>query len=275
MSRVRETGVLVYPTHSRRSGGLSLGINLFPSKKFCTFNCPYCEVFPFSNDAAFSLTQMDLELRSAVAVAKETDKKIMDICFSGCGEPSISPDFPGALELAGRIRDEEAAGANLVLITNGTGLLLPNVFSVLAKAATGSPALDIWLKLDAGTWEWYRKINAAEIAHDKLTKKIKEFAACATVTIQTMLCEIDGAQPPKEEEQAWENLVCDLAAGNGNIRKVQIYGKSRSSPGDPKTVSLPASYLEQRAQSLRLALASVEADAATTGLKIPVVEVYP
>ena len=31
--REREKGVLVYPVYSRRAGGLSVGINLFPGKK--------------------------------------------------------------------------------------------------------------------------------------------------------------------------------------------------------------------------------------------------
>ncbi len=42
----REAGRLVYPVVSRRSGGLSLGVNLFPEAKLCSFDCPYCEVFP-------------------------------------------------------------------------------------------------------------------------------------------------------------------------------------------------------------------------------------
>ena len=35
----REAGRLVYPVISRRSGGLSLGINLFPDAKDCPFDC--------------------------------------------------------------------------------------------------------------------------------------------------------------------------------------------------------------------------------------------
>ena len=46
--RVREAGGLVYPVLSRRSGGLSLGVNLFPDAKRCSFDCPYCEVFPIA-----------------------------------------------------------------------------------------------------------------------------------------------------------------------------------------------------------------------------------
>jgi len=255
--RQREKGVLVYPVYSRRSGGLSVGINLFPDKKSCPFDCPYCEVFPFASDAVFSPEQMEADLRAAVAAALERNVAVRDICFSGNGEPSLSPAFGEALERTGRVRGELAPSAELVVITNGAGLLRPDIFSLLADAASGPLALDIWLKLDAGTSGWYQRINRAAIPFEKIIAQIKEFAACAPVTIQTMLCAVDGKAPPDDEARAWETLVCELAviaaSGKGGIRKVQIYGKARPSPDDPKTAPLPIDYLEARAASLRRA----------------------
>jgi histidinol dehydrogenase len=182
-----------------------------------------------------------------------------DICFSGNGEPSLSPAFGEALERAGRVRAELAPEAELVVITNGAGLLQPRVFSLLADAATGACALNIWLKLDAGTPGWYQRMNRAAIPFEKLVNKIKEFIACAPVTIQTMLCAVDGSGPPPEEAQAWEALVCALAViaanGSGGIHKVQIYGKARPAPEDPKAAPLPVDYLETRATSLRVMFA--------------------
>ena len=277
--REREKGVLVYPVYSRRSGGLSVGINLFPDQKRCPFDCPYCEVFPFSSSAVFSAGQMENDLRLAIEGARAPVK---DICFSGNGEPSLSPDFPGALELAVRVRDELVPSADLVLITNGAGLLDPRLFSLLRGAAAGPPALNIWLKLDAGTSGWYLKMNrpknSAAIPFEKLAAKIKEFAACAPVTIQTMLCAIDGKGPPPDEEQAWETLMLELAeksaaGAGGRIRKVQIYGKARSAPEDPKAAVLPVEYLEQRAASLRRAFSASSLAAGSSPL--PLVEVFP
>jgi len=273
MGSLREKGVLVYPVYSRRAGGLSVGINLFPDRKRCSFDCPYCEVFPFSVNAAFSLEQMERDLRAVADSAKERSEIVKDICFSGSGEPSLSPDFPAALKLASRIRDENVQSAALVLITNGMGLLEPGVFSLLRDAATSPPFLDIWLKLDAGTPDWYWKINAAPVPHEKLTEKIREFVARAPATIQTMLCAVDGEKPSTDEAQAWEKLIVELAGTNGtegNVRKVQIYGKARPSPDDPKSTALPVEYLELRAASLRDSLADDRRPSAT-----PLVEVYP
>jgi len=265
--RRREKGVLVYPVYSRRSGGLSVGINLFPDQKSCPFDCPYCEVFPFSTRAVFSLKQMEDDLRSVISDAIERNIPVMDICFSGNGESSLSPDFPQALELTGRIRDELAPSVKLVLITNGAGLLDHKIFSLLVESAAGIFALDIWLKLDAGTTQWYQLINRAEIPHAKLIAKIKEFAALAPFTIQTMLCAVDGKAPHPDEARAWEALVLELAAiATGKIRRIQIYGKARPSPDDPKAQELPVAYLEERAASLKQALGD--------SLQIPI-EVFP
>jgi len=276
MSRLREKGVLVYPAYSRRSGGLSVGINLFPDEKRCSFDCPYCEVFPFSGDAVFSLGRLERDLAELLDWARERGEPVMDVCFSGCGEPTLSPDFPEALKLAARIRDEKAPSSKLVLITNGTGLLEPSLFSLLRDASANPPLLDVWLKLDAGTPGWYRRIDGTAVpAHEKLTAKIKKFAACAPVTIQTMLCAVDGESPPEDEAEAWEKLVVELAAGGGaggEIRKVQIYGKSRPAPGDPKAMPLPVEYLHGRAAALRRALGE---HAGESPLRLPPVEVYP
>jgi len=274
--RKREKGVFVYPVYSRRSRGLSVGINLFPGEKCCSFDCPYCEVFPFSKCQWFSVELMEDDLRQAIAFALERNIPVRDICFSGNGEPTLSPDFPEALEKAGCVRAALVPDAELVLITNGSFLLNEKLFSLLAKAAL-SLNLNIWLKLDAGTDLWYKKMNRSVLPFEKIIEKIKEFAASAPVTIQTMICAVDGEGPPKEEAEAWEKLLVELvsagdAKGNCGVRKVQIYGKARPAPEDPKASALPVIYLEERAASLRVALASAFA---CENNRIPPVEVYP
>jgi len=254
--REREKGIIVYPVYSRRSVGLSVGINLFPDKKYCLFNCPYCEVFPFSSNAEFSLEQMQEDLCSVIISSQKQNIPVKDICFSGNGEPTLSPFFGEALNLAENIRIQMVPSAKLVVITNGTGLLQPYVLSLLKDAAV-NPSFDIWLKVDAGTSDWYKKINRCSISFDELVNVKKEFAACAAFTIQTMLCAVNDEYPPETEVKAWEELVCQLAINKtnntNNVRKIQIYGKARSAPEDPLASELPAEYLEQRAASLRTA----------------------
>jgi histidinol dehydrogenase len=265
--RFRESGSLVYPVYSRRSRGLSVGLNLFPDGKVCSFDCPYCEVFPFRSEYKFSLEAFETELKKVLVQAKEQKDEVRDLCFSGNGEPSNSPHFAGALNCAVRLRDEIVPAANLVIITNGTGLLNDEVFGLLKNAAAPPVALKIWLKLDAGTSSWYQAMNRSSVSFEKLTAKIRDFSRCAPFTIQTMICAVEGKAPPHEEENAWEDLVMDLAGGQ-SITNIHLYGKARPAPEDPLTEALPASFLEERAASLRSRLAALP------GLSVPV-EIFP
>jgi histidinol dehydrogenase len=251
-----------------------VGLNLFPDKKRCSFNCPYCEVFPFLSVSSFTPEKMEEDLRAVISSALELGDPVKNICFSGNGEPTLSMNFTEALRRAGRIRAELIGRAELLLITNGSFLLDETLFCLL-KEAVFSMDLSIWLKLDAATPLWYEKINQSNIPFEKISAKIKDFAACAPFTIQTMVCAVDGEGPAPEEVDAWEKLIVELALiaktangeSRGELRKVQIYGKARPSPEDPKATALPLEYLEERAASLRLALASAQ-------IKTVIVEVY-
>jgi len=263
--RKREKGVLVYPAYSRRSGGFSAGINLFPDKKQCSFDCPYCEVFPFGANCAYSLPLMEAALEETLAEAGMQGIRVRDICFSGNGEPTMSPHFHAALEAAFRVRSREAPKADLVLITNGSGLLDGETFDLLRSFALRG--LRIWLKLDAGTEGWYRAMNRSAIPFERLLERIRAFVKCAPLLLQTMVCAVNGSAPPPDENTAWVALVAELASSAADLQGVQIYGKARPAPEDPLAEALPLEFLEERAVSLRISLA-------LTGKDVPVM-VYP
>jgi histidinol dehydrogenase len=195
---------------------------------------------------------MENDLVKTIISAQEQDIPIKDICFSGNGEPTLSENFPAVIKRAEEIRKTMSPSSELVIITNGAGLLNSNIFSLLKNAAN-NPAINIWLKLDAGTQSWYEKINRSKIPFNELIKKIKEFVSVAPVTIQTMLCAIDGNPPSPAEDSAWVKLLKELTETD-TIRKVQLYGKARSAPEDPKASELPEDDLNWRADSLESAL---------------------
>jgi len=311
---------LVYPVYSRRSGGLSLGINLFLSEKVCSFDCPYCEVFPpvlpeqnlekdfpfgasgygspnvtlSSNERDAFLISLEQQLRHHISLldsvkgegkALSGRNSIRDISFSGNGEPTLSPFFVPALEMVHRVRMELVPSAALVLITNGTGFLRPEIFDALVVAACGEFNLDIWLKVDAVTDDWFRRMSGSSIPRESLHKAFLRFAAHAPFTVQTMVCSIDGVLPPDTEVIAWEHFILRLcqagqnergkesfekgtlnpASGEKGVsvscfqntppvrgpRRVHLYGKARPSPHDPRAGMAPPAYLEERAASLR------------------------
>jgi len=284
--RDREEGAIIYPVYSRRSAGLSIGVNLFPDRKLCSFDCPYCEVFPFETDIVFTMETMKSALGRAILQARKNKIPVKDICFSGNGEPTMSPYFEEAITAAAATRTEQAPEAKVVVITNGTGLLNPAMFEFLKTAALSAMGLHIWLKLDAATEAWYRAMDRSQVPRAELLSRIVDFAKSgAPFTIQTMLCTIKGALPSQEESEAWIQQVTELAvlsAAGANtdadvntgaterqaaLRAVQLYGKARPAPEDPLAEAAPAVLLENRAALLRLALEKA-------GIQLPV-EVYP
>jgi histidinol dehydrogenase len=250
----RERGAIVYPVYSRRSEGLSIGINLFPDKKVCSFDCPYCEVFPFETDIKFSIDVMKEALIKTIEDARRKNILIKDICFSGNGEPTMSPHFQNAMNQAAMIKKQFAQEAKLVLITNGTMLLHQKSFDYLVDAATGKKNLDIWLKLDAGTEHWFKLIDRSDVSYHDLINRIKLFAEKAPFTIQMMMCSIDEQSPSSEEKSAWIDLISELALiakKSCGIKAIQIYGKSRSAAEDPKAEKIADEMLQKRATQLQ------------------------
>jgi histidinol dehydrogenase len=208
---------------------------------------------------------MESGLKKAIAQARARNIPIKDISFSGNGEPTLSADFAGALRLAADIRDKAAAAAELVVISNGAGLLRQDCFELLRDAVRPPVSLKLWVKLDAGGADWFKKIDGCGLDFDRLSGAIKEFSLHNKCVIQTMHCSVDGAPPPVEELCAWAALAAQIA-GAGNVSLVQIYGKARPSPHDPVCAALPTDSLEERADALRMAFE-------TAGLTTPI-EVY-
>jgi histidinol dehydrogenase len=247
--RNRAEGLIVYPVYSRRAGGLSIGINLYPDKKYCNFDCKYCEIFPFYGDVCFSQAAMKSGLRKAIANAVARDIPVKDICFSGNGEPSLSPYFEEALNTVLEIRDKafasRAGAPDVVVISNGTGLLREDCFDLFQARARPPYSVRFWLKLDAGSDRWYKKMNNSGIDFEQLVSALKRFSLNNEFIIQTMHCAIGGVPPSSAELHDWACLAAEFAVP-GNVKQVQIYGKARQSSYDPLCTALPLASLQER-----------------------------
>src|SRR4051812_38196905 len=105
----------VYPVISRRSKGLSIGVNLNPDK-VCNFDCIYCCV---DRTVPAIIREVDLgvlrdELAHMLELVKSGDlfgqppfdqtpshlKRLNDVAFSGDGEPTSFQQFAAACELS-------------------------------------------------------------------------------------------------------------------------------------------------------------------------------
>src|SRR6187401_899906 len=106
--RSYETNRFVYPVLSRRSEGISIGVNLNPDK-VCNFDCIYCQVDRTTqSETTFVETDALLgELNDMISLVQsgsiyQTTKfrdtppalrRLNDIAFSGDGEPTTHRNF--------------------------------------------------------------------------------------------------------------------------------------------------------------------------------------
>lgn len=103
----------IYPVVSRRSGGVSVGINLNPNNA-CNWRCIYCQVPELKRGTApvIDLTRLDVELRTFLQEILHGDfmqnqvpselRRITDIALSGNGEPTSAKAFEQVIELIGQ-----------------------------------------------------------------------------------------------------------------------------------------------------------------------------
>jgi wyosine [tRNA(Phe)-imidazoG37] synthetase (radical SAM superfamily) len=120
-ARLFEHNRFVYPVLSRRSHGISIGVNLNPDK-ICNFDCIYCQVDRRSQsetrfvetDALLQelRTTLDLALSGRIyESAKFADvpphlRRLNDIAFSGDGEPTTYKNFDELIERCAEIKRE-------------------------------------------------------------------------------------------------------------------------------------------------------------------------
>ncbi len=222
----------VYPVLSRRSRGISIGLNTNPNK-VCNFDCVYCQVDRGSAPAVrcFDLATAEAELRTLVdlvqsgALAKVPPfdtvpaqlRRLNDIALSGDGEPTTLKNFLGVIEMVVR---HKPRGVKLVLITNATGLERADVQRGLALMDAHDG--EVWAKLDAGTSEYYRQVDRSGIAFERILQNIAATARVRPVVIQSLFLKLHGNGPSVEEVSAYCDRLRDIVAGGGKIKLVQI-----------------------------------------------------
>lgn len=234
----------VYPVISRRSRGVSIGINLNPDK-ICNFDCVYCEVDrqPLPRTREVNLTVLEQELISMLEIyqsgelfqkepfssAPESWQRLNDIAFSGDGEPTTYPYFDQAVEIAWKIREQfQLQNVKLVLITDAACLDRPAVKRGIERMSQGPH--EIWAKLDAGTAAYYKIVNRTAIALDRIIKNIAITSAKIPLWIQTLFLQIHGKPPSEEEITAYLKQLAKIQSEGGKILGIQIYTVARPTP---------------------------------------------
>ena len=259
-SRMWKDNTWVYPVISRRAGGLSLGVNLNPDHH-CSFSCAYCQSGPQEGHKriAVDVDAVERELRAFLDYYAAGDfakceyfanvpaekKLIKDICLSGDGESTLVKEFPEVCHRMREIQKDYTAklGAfKLRLITNASHLNHPAVEQGLSQLLESNG--EIWAKLDAGTEEWFKKINRSPLHLSQIIDNIADVIKSYPLCIQTMLCDVQGEIPSEAEiSQYIGNLTKIHQANPANFVEVQLYTVIRQTLLDDVT-PLPVEFLD-------------------------------
>jgi wyosine [tRNA(Phe)-imidazoG37] synthetase (radical SAM superfamily) len=230
----------VYPVLSRRSGGLSIGIN-FNTNNACNWRCIYCQVTDLKLGAAPEMDFQRLEEELSFLLntvlsgdfynrfeVAENMRVIKDIAISGNGEPTSLPDFPRAVELIGRIAADKDIfpASRFVLITNGSLIHQTKAREGLRKLNQFGG--EVWFKLDSATEAGRRLINnTGQSLRSSLNNLLLSASLCPT-KIQTCLIDIDNKGLPLVEQDALLKAL-KLIKEQTSVRQVMLYTIARTS----------------------------------------------
>ena len=230
----------VYCVISQRAGGMSIGINMNPDQR-CDFDCVYCEVDRSSKrrlPPAVDLDVMINELQETLTLVHSRSPRqlgcegvpeelleLKEVALSGDGEPTLCPAFSKVIEPIVQLRRLDLFPFfKIVLITNGSGLHLPDVQVGLDLL---SPRDEIWAKLDVGTQEYMDLVNRSQVPLEFILKNILNLAKQRPVIIQSLFAEIHGKQPTSEEIDAYAHRLLHMKKAGADIPLVQIYSAHR------------------------------------------------
>ena len=253
-----------YPVISRRSRGLSLGVNLNPDK-VCNFDCVYCEVDrlapPKRKDLDLDLLERELGLLLDLATsgeiyqippfdsARPEQRRLNDIAFSGDGEPTTAREFAAAVARVARIKAQRALDqVKLVLITDSSRLQAPEVVQGLETLMANQG--EVWAKLDAGSESFYREICRSQVPYTKILENLLVTARRWPILIQTLFLEWQGQGPGEAELKAYCGRLEQILAQNGRLQAIQLYTVARPTP-EPEARPLRRLELDAIAARLR------------------------
>ena len=178
---VEAPGAYVYVVRSARSGGVSLGVDLTPEGG-CPLSCDYCQVPRQAH--VTRVRPVDLErLARELRAARKHHPEAVDVVFAGSGEPTWSPSFADALEVARWIAHLPPIPVRV--LTSGTTLDRRAVRDALAHLVRDG-AGEVWIKLD--TWD-ERSIARIWGVHGqaKHEARIAAFARTTPIVLQCLV----------------------------------------------------------------------------------------
>ncbi|MFN3883497.1 MAG: radical SAM protein [Rhodocyclaceae bacterium] len=249
----------VYPVLSRRARGVSVGINLNPNNA-CNWRCIYCQVPDLKRGGPppIDLGLLETELRTLLDALFRGDhleryappeaRRVVDVAFSGNGEPTSAREFPATVALVSRVLDDFPSSLPLRLITNGSLLGRSSVREGIRMI--GQRQGEVWFKIDGVGAETTQLINGAYLQPSVVLDRLKVCATLCPTWVQSCFFMLDD-RPPSED--ALERYLGLLANAREALTGVHLYGLARASrqPEASRLRALPAQWFEVLAERIR------------------------
>lgn len=255
--RTYQDNVYVYPVVSRRSKGVSIGINLNPDK-ICNFDCVYCQVDRSTPGPTkeVNLEQLRIELADMIDFVQsgamfqeerfsktpEALRRLNDFAFSGDGEPTTCPKFAEVVQMIADLKQEyQLANVKSVLITNATRFHDQRVQHGLKTLQQSNG--EVWAKLEAGTEEYYQRIERTTVPYQRILDNITTLAKEMPIVIQALFMRLAGEPPSEQEQLAFCDRLNEVQQAGGTITLVQIYTVARR-PAEEYVTPLSAAEVD-------------------------------
>ncbi|MFM8758706.1 MAG: radical SAM protein, partial [Methylophilaceae bacterium] len=251
----------IYPVVSRRAQGVSVGINLNVNNA-CNWRCIYCQVPNLTRGGppAIELAQLKQELNSMMQAllhgdfmqryVAETDRRLMDIAFSGNGEPTTCKQFGEVLDIVAEVMQQYdliQQDVKVRLITNGSQMDKVEVQAWMKKLALING--EVWFKIDAGNRAGFARINDIQMTPEAHIKRLKTCAALCPTLVQTCMFALDGIAPSEADIADYLALIKQVSS---EIKGVHLYSVARPSyqPEAPRLGRLDEAWLNQMAERI-------------------------
>ena len=236
-----ETNRFVYPVLSRRSQGVSIGVNLNPDK-ICNFDCIYCQVdrTTTSETRFVEMQQLLEELDQMLALVSSGElfqsehfsdvprhlQRLNDIAFSGDGEPTTYKNFDEIIQACAELKQQhQLSDVKMVLITNASMFHREHVKRGLEIMDANQG--EIWAKLDAGSDDYYQLIERTSIPFQQILDNLEAAAQVRSLVIQSLFMQVNQEAPTEKELELYCDRLAQILAAGGQISLVQVYTIAR------------------------------------------------
>jgi len=273
-SRIWRDNRYVYPVISRRSKGLSIGINLQPDKS-CNFRCVYCQVnrrvpptcetvqlgtlIRELNAMLDSVVEGHIWRAGAFASVPPAMRRVNDIAFSGDGEPTVYRKFPAMVQIAADAKaHHRLKDVKIVVISNASRFHTQTFRRAMPTLLSDKG--EVWAKLDAGSAERFVRINRTRVPFKRVLSNIEWLAQQMPIVIQSCFFRLDEDGPNEAEIELYLARLRHVLQRGGRIKCVQVHTIARP-PTESNVSFLPDEQLNAIVTRIRDGLNAVPVEA--------------